>query len=152
MQIKLFCIGKIKKQTAYQEIIDEFLKKLPWKVDIIEIEGNKSKQSKLEVLKLEKELILEKLDTNSFIITLDVSGKHIDSTAFSNLLNKAAISGKKLSFIIGGHYGIDEDLVKMASFNLSLSPMTFNHLLARQILIEQVYRAYSIQNNLPYHK
>ncbi len=93
------------------------------------------------------------LPKDCFVFALDEKGKMLTSLEFARLLERLELQGKrKLAFVIGGHLGLSSDVTKRAAFCLSLSPMTFTHDMARLILLEQLYRAFTIKAGLPYHK
>ena len=97
--------------------------------------------------------ILDKVKQDDYMILLDVSGKEMDSVAFSKHIEKCMIDGKStIVFVIGGSLGHGEEILSRAQLRLSFSPMTFPHQLLRLILIEQVYRAFKIMKNETYHK
>ena len=97
-------------------------------------------------------LILKQLQTSDFVILLDENGKQFDSVQFSDLLQKKMNSGiKRLVFVIGGPYGFSSELYQKANQKISLSKMTFSHQMVRPFFVEQLYRAFSILNNEPYH-
>lgn len=97
-------------------------------------------------------LILKQLQTSDFVILLDENGKQFDSVQFSDLLQKKMNSGiKRLVFVIGGPYGFSSELYQKSNQKISLSKMTFSHQMVRPFFVEQLYRAFSILNNEPYH-
>lgn len=97
-------------------------------------------------------LILKQLQTSDFVILLDENGKQFDSVQFSDLLQKKMNSGiKRLVFVIGGPFGFSSELYQKANQKISLSKMTFSHQMVRPFFVEQLYRAFSILNNEPYH-
>ena len=97
--------------------------------------------------------ILDKVKQDDYMILLDVSGKEMDSVAFSKHIEKCMIDGKStIVFVIGGSLGHGEEILSRAQLRLSFSPMTFPHQLMKLILVEQVYRAFKIMNNQTYHK
>ncbi len=103
-------------------------------------------------VKSESEEILKKLSSDDFVILFDEKGKNFDSIGFSKLVQRALNSGKKrLVFIIGGAFGVDESVKKRADQSVQLSSMTMNHLVAETMSLEQIYRAFAIINNKPYH-
>ncbi len=106
-----------------------------------------------EVLKKkEGELILKKVGKNDFIILLDEKGKELTSKQMAATLEKKFLPmGKKIIFIIGGAYGFSEEIYDRANMKISLSKMTFSHQMVRLFFIEQLYRAFTIINNEPYH-
>lgn len=100
----------------------------------------------------EGKLILNKLEKSDFVTVLDEKGKKYTSMQFAELINKRSVSGlKRLVFIIGGPYGFSPDVYSRANSKLSLSDMTFSHQMVRLFAIEQIYRAFTILRNEPYH-
>ncbi len=102
--------------------------------------------------KFEEKILLEKLSSDDFVILLDEKGKKLDSIQFSKSIQKANESGKKRGvLIIGGAFGVSEEIKKRSQLNICLSDMTMNHLIAEAVLLEQFYRAQTILNRIPYH-
>ncbi len=100
----------------------------------------------------EGEAILKKLDASSKLILLDDKGKSYTSMGFSSYLeDKLMMEGKKVVFLVGGAYGFSEEIYERADAKISLSKMTFSHQMVRLFFIEQLYRAFTILNNEPYH-
>jgi 23S rRNA (pseudouridine1915-N3)-methyltransferase len=100
----------------------------------------------------EGKLILNKLEKSDFVTILDEKGKKYTSINFAELINKLSVSGlKRLVFIIGGPYGFSADVYIRANSKLSLSDMTFSHQMVRLFAVEQIYRAFTILRNEPYH-
>jgi 23S rRNA (pseudouridine1915-N3)-methyltransferase len=100
----------------------------------------------------EGELILKKISTSDFFVLLDDKGVEFTSLKFSNWIQKRMNSGlKQLVFVVGGPYGFSEAVYKRVNQKVSLSKMTFSHQMIRLLFTEQLYRAFSILNNLPYH-
>ncbi len=158
MQIQILCIGKI-KDAYISSGIAEFEKRLrPYgKIFITElaevkIPENASVSEELRVKEREGELILANVKEGFMKIALDPNGTSLSSEEFADVFRDAKLSGKNLCFIIGGHLGLSPELLKSAKKKLSLSRMTFTHPMTRLILLEQVYRAFRIQNGEPYHK
>lgn len=148
MKIYLVTVGKIKNKSYIAEI-ENYLKQIPYQVQIIEIKDEPTKEG----MKKEKEAILKKIPKNSYIICLDRKGKEYSSIKFSSFLeNLINTKNKDIVFIIGGSYGIDYDLLVYANEKISFSKLTFPHQLMRVILVEQIYRAFKIMENHPYHK
>ncbi|WP_448820874.1 23S rRNA (pseudouridine(1915)-N(3))-methyltransferase RlmH [Cetobacterium sp.] len=155
MNINIICIGKIKEKYILDGI-QEFTKRMQafGKLKIFELkeDGNDTNRS----ISIEKEAksILETLEKNKgFKILLDIQGKTLSSEEMALQIEKIAINGNNtINFIIGGSYGVSEDVRKSADLRLSFSKMTFPHQLMRLILIEQIYRWFSIIKNTKYHK
>lgn len=157
--IDILCVGKI-KERFYEDAVKEYLKRLSRyaKVSVIEVkdektcEGNTEHEDKI-ILKREGERLLKYLDDDAYIISLCIEGKETSSPGLADIISAAENQGKShIQFVIGGSLGIDEEIKKKSSLRLSFSQMTFPHQLMRVILLEQVYRAYRIKNNEPYHK
>lgn len=150
--IKIICLGKVKEKYL-QDGIDEYIKRISkyTQVKIIELEDEGIKDDKV-ALKKEKEKILKYLNTKDYIIVLDISGKEITSLEFADKIDKTLIINSDITFIIGGSYGLDEEIKSLSNYRLSFSTMTFPHQLFRLILLEKIYRAYKINHNEEYHK
>ncbi|PLX05792.1 MAG: 23S rRNA (pseudouridine(1915)-N(3))-methyltransferase RlmH [Marinilabiliales bacterium] len=155
MNIKLLVIGKTDKDFV-QKGYDEYFKRIKryCKFDFQVIKDiKKSKNlSTDQQNKLEGEKILSEISPSDHVVLLDENGKEFNSRGFASFLNKSLVSGmKNLIFVIGGPYGFSEEVYKRANIKVSLSKMTFSHQLIRLIFAEQLYRAFSILNNEPYH-
>ena len=156
MNITIIAVGKIREKYI-KSGIEEFFKRVqPYSsVKIIEIEAEtvKSDDQIKKALNTEGEKILNILSDSSYIIAMDIPGKKLSSEKFASKIQNINAQGiNQLVFIIGGAFGLDEKVKKKADFFLSLSEMTFPHQLARLFLLEQIYRAFKIINNEPYHK
>ena len=149
--ITIITVGKIKEKYI-REGIDECLKRLTKyaKIELIELDDECFDKEK--TLKKEAEKIEKKLNKKSFIITLDIEGKQLNSLEFANLIDKTTVNNSDITFIIGGSYGLSSDIKKLSNYRLSFSNLTFPHQLFRLIFIEQLYRSYKILNNETYHK
>jgi 23S rRNA (pseudouridine1915-N3)-methyltransferase len=135
--------------------INYYTKQLKNKINInfINIKGQQHpKRSIEEVLKLESDHILKKIPDDSFLISWDSSGDKVDSKEFSKVIENSMTNNLKLCLLIGGSFGLDKNILKNSQRVLSASNFTFPHRLFRIILIEQIYRAFSIISNSPYHK
>ena len=158
MKIKIYAIGKIK--DFYKLGVDEYVKRLSsyCKIEIVELkdESISEKPSKAEIKKaidIEGKRVISLLKENEYLIGLDLNKKEMDSVEFSRYLsNKLEQSGSNISFVIGGSYGLSEELKSRINDSFSFGKMTFPHQLARLILLEQIYRAFKILNNETYHK
>ena len=159
MKIRIICVGKI-KEAFFRDAIAEYVKRLS-KFSIIEIvelqdekTPDKASPHEEELIKAqEAERLAKYISDKATVIALCIEGKEYDSVSFSKMIADYEISGiSHIQFIIGGSLGIYEELKKKAKGKLSFSKMTFPHQLMRVILLEQIYRAYRIKNNEPYHK
>ena len=153
MKITLISIGKF-DNANFKELFNNYLKRIAWKINLIEIDSKISNAvDKNKILEIEGELLLKNFDKYQKIIILDPLGQHMDSVKFSNIIKKFSIDGfSNIAFVIGGAYGLSEKVKNRGDLILSLSQMTLPHLMVRLFMIEQLYRAYTIINNHPYHK
>ena len=150
--IKIICIGKIKERYMC-DAINDYLKRLSkyTKVEIIEL-NNYNSDNINDILVHEKELILKNIKDKDYVITMEIEGKELNSIEFSKKIEETFNNNSNIDFIIGGSYGLHKDIKNISNYALSFSKMTFPHQLFRLILLEQIYRAYKIQNNEAYHK
>ncbi len=150
--IKIITVGTIKEKYLKEAII-EYQKRISkyTKLEMIEVkdEGFVEKE---KALKLEEEKIRKHLNERDYIITLEIEGKEINSLEFASKMNNLWIENSNVVFIIGGSYGLSENIKKDSNWHLSFSKMTFPHQLFRVLLLEQIYRSYKINNHESYHK
>lgn len=159
MKISILCVGKV-KEKFYRDAIDEFSKRLSryCKLEIIEVADEKTVEeasdTEIKIVKdKEGERLLKNIKEDAYVICLCIDGKQLDSEELSEKMEQLAIQGKShICFVIGGSLGLADAVIRRADFKLSFSKMTFPHQLMRVILLEQIYRAYRIMNNEPYHK
>jgi 23S rRNA (pseudouridine1915-N3)-methyltransferase len=155
MQIKLIAIGKT-DHPAIQKLIEEYSTRLGFyirfELEVIpDLKNTKSLSEKIQKEK-EGELILKKIQSADELILLDERGKTFSSLEFSGFLQKKMNSGlKQLVLVIGGPYGFSEAVYIRSNGKISLSKMTFSHQMIRPFVIEQLYRAFTILRNEPYH-
>ena len=149
--IKIIAVGKIKEEYL-KEAIKEYTKRLSkyTKINIIEVDDEDFDINK--TLLKEKENIIKYINEKDYIITLEVEGNQIDSIEFSKKIESTLNYNSDITFIIGGSYGLHDDIKRMSNYKLSFSKMTFPHQLFRVMLLEQIYRSYKIINNESYHK
>ena len=155
MKIVLFVIGKTNEQYLI-EGISKYQKRLQHytQFEISEIPNIKNTKnfSNVELMRKEGELILKQLQSSDHLVLLDDKGKDSSSIKFSKKLQEWMLSGKKrLVFVVGGAYGLSDEVYQRGNEKLSLSKMTFSHQMVRLFFIEQIYRGYTILNNEPYH-
>ena len=159
MNIDIICVGKLKEKYI-KDAIDEYSKRLSryCKLKIIEVNDEKTPDGQSEALDIkikntEGERILKSIKDSSFVIACALDGKMLDSVELSEKISKLSVEGvSDIQFIIGGSLGLSDDVLRKADYKLCFSKMTFPHQLMRVILLEQIYRAYRIINNEPYHK
>lgn len=159
MNIQIVSVGKIKEK--YLKLgIEEFSKRLSkyCKLDIVELDDEKapenlSDKGREQVKEKEGSKILGKIKQSSYVIALAIDGKNLSSEELAEHMSNLAVTGNSsITFVIGGSLGLSDEVLKRADYKLSFSKMTFPHQLMRLILLEQVYRAYRINNGEPYHK
>ncbi|MCI6715913.1 MAG: 23S rRNA (pseudouridine(1915)-N(3))-methyltransferase RlmH [Bacilli bacterium] len=153
MMIKILCVGKLKEDYLTSGI-KEYLKRLDaWeKVEIIEVKEYLSSDIK-KVIEVEGDYLLDKIDKNDFVITLEIEGKMLTSEDLASKIDQLYTYGNSnITFVIGGSYGLSNKVKSRSSLALSFSKFTFPHQLMRLILLEQIYRAFTINNHKEYHK
>ena len=159
MNITVIALGKLKEKYL-TDAINEYSKRISayGKLQIIELNpvrlsDNPSKTEIDNALSKEAEEIKKKIPNNSYVFSLCIEGKEKSSEGFAKAINDAALNGKSnIVFIIGSSFGLSPEIKTLSDFKLSFSPMTFPHQLMRVMLLEQVYRAFQINNNGKYHK
>ncbi|MEG2456854.1 MAG: 23S rRNA (pseudouridine(1915)-N(3))-methyltransferase RlmH [Clostridia bacterium] len=156
MKVNLIAVGKI-KENFYQEAISEYKKRLSRFVDLQVVECSEfppksQENTEIELSKnREGKKIIEK--AKGFIIATAIDGNLVSSEGLANLFSQKMNEGfSEISLIIGGSNGISDEVLLKADCVISFGKVTFPHQLMRVILIEQIYRAFSIINKLPYHK
>ena len=158
MKITIVAAGKIKEKYLTAGI-NEFLKRLGTfaNVKIVEIneekmKDNPSEAEKQQVLAAEGQRLLKQVPEGSYLFVLDVYGKAVSSEALSEKIQKLGLEGKSsITFLIGGAFGLSEEVRQAADFRLSFSPMTFTHQMIRLLLVEQIYRCFKINRGEKYH-
>lgn len=159
ININLIVLGKI-KENYFKDAINEYKKMLKSYADLSIFEimdepcpENLSEKDMERVKNTEGEKILSKIKDGAYVIALEIGGKSLDSVEFANKINDLMIDGhSNITFVIGGSLGLSNEVLERADYKLSFSKMTFPHKLMRVILMEQIYRAFRIINNHPYHK
>ncbi len=153
MQIKLIVVGKSKNQEL-TSLIEKYVYRINFfkNFKIIEVNSSKTKKNNAnEIKKIESENILKKIKNNDLLFLLDEKGKNYDSRDFAKFLKIKFQESKTIVFVIGGAFGFSKDLYSKSTGLISLSKMTFSHQIIRLFFCEQLYRAFTILNNHPYH-
>ena len=158
-EITLITVGKL-KEKFYLSAAEEYVKRLKGYCDFrilelaeVKLPDNPSPAEISAGLDKEAEAIIAKIPKGSWFCVLTPEGKLISSEALAQKLKDVKVSGKSSAcFLIGSSFGIAQNLKNMADMKLSMSPMTFPHHLARIMVLEQIYRAFTIINNMKYHK
>ena len=150
--IKLIVVGSIKEKYL-QEAVNEYKKRISryTNIEIIELK-DEGIVEKNKALLLEANKISKYIEKKDLIVTLEIEGKEYTSEEFAEFIEKKFIEYSNITFIIGGSYGLSEEIKNQANYHLSFSKMTFPHQLFRVLLLEQIYRAYKINHNESYHK
>ena len=159
MKIKVITVGKLKEKYL-KDGIEEYLKRISRfaKFEMIELADEKtpdkaSESENQKILEIEGQRILSKVGDRDFVIVLAIEGKTFSSEEFSKQLEEASIKGfSTLTFIIGGSLGLAQDVKNRANLSVSFGRLTLPHQLMRLVLVEQIYRAFTIQQGSPYHK
>jgi 23S rRNA (pseudouridine1915-N3)-methyltransferase len=159
MKITIVAVGKM-KEKYFRMAIDEYVKRLSryCKLEIIEVNDEQtpyqaSEAEENQIKNTEGARILKNIKDGAYVIALAIEGTMLSSTELSEKIENLGIQGKShIIFVIGGSLGLSSEVLKRADYKLSFSKMTFPHQLMRVILLEQIYRAYRIISNEPYHK
>lgn len=155
MKIRVITVGKTAEKylvTGIKEYEKRLSRFISFSWDEIPDISSRGKTSIQELKDKEGELILKKIKTSDIVVLFDAEGTQFSSKGFYNWFEKKALSGvSSITFVVGGAYGFSDLVYVRANQKISFSKMTFSHQMIRLILIEQIYRAYSIKHNLPYH-
>ena len=155
MKIVLLAVGNTEKGYL-QGGVNQYINRIRHYISFDLVETRTIKKtynlSKKELIDKEGVFIQEKIKESDYVVLLDCKGKQYSSLEFANQMQLLMNSSKKrIIFIIGGAYGFSKDIYQRANKKLSLSLMTFSHQMVRLFFVEQIYRAYTILNNQPYH-
>lgn len=159
LNITLICIGKL-KEAYLRDAVSEYAKRLTsyCKLNIVELDETRmpddpSISQITAALADEGKRILSKIPSNAHVIAMCIEGSMLSSEDLGQYLNKTAVNGSShIVLVIGGSWGLFPDVKKRADFHLSLSRMTFTHQMSRMLILEQLYRAFQINNQGKYHK
>ena len=156
--VSIICVGKL-KESYLKDGCAEYVKRLSAfaKVHIIEVAeekcgDNPSDAEIKNVIEKEGSRIISKIPKGSSVIPLCIEGMEYSSPDFSAEIEKLSMHYSSLSFVIGGSFGLSDEVKQLGKIKLSFGKMTLPHQLARMVLLEQIYRAFSISNNSKYHK
>ena len=155
MKLRFVWIGKTKR-AAVKQLIQEYLDRLG-KFAAIEVTELKDRDDvggdPRRIIEKEGEDVLSRTASSAYLIALDERGREVDSVKLAAMLERHRNAGtKQITFVLGGHCGLSDAVRARADFVLALSRMTLTHDFARVLLIEQVYRAFTIIHDLPYQK
>lgn len=156
MKFKIVAVGKI-KESFFRDAIAEYVKRMSRfaTVEIVEVaectfNGEPSDREIERIITTEGQRILQKAE--GYVVAADIGGKEIDSAELSNLIVKNKQTNSTFTFIVGGSYGLSQEVKNAANFRCSFGKITLPHQLFRVVLCEQLYRACCIENNVSYHK
>ena len=159
MKIRILTIGKIKEAYLKQGILEYLNRLKPYsQIELLEVNDesiidNPHHSEIKKAIDIEGERLLKLIKPNEYVISLDLNKKEMTSEKFAEYIsNKLETNGAKISFVIGGSYGLSDELRNRVNDSVSLSALTFPQQLARLILLEQLFRAFKIINNETYHK
>lgn len=158
MRFYVICIGKL-KDAYLRDGVAEFVKRMRPYGGITITELNESKigdkpsdADRKQVVIEEGERLLKNVPKNAYTVLLDVYGKTMSSEDLAKTVAKLEVEGvSDMAFIVGGAFGVSDELRRSVNYKLSFSPMTFTHQMVRLLLVEQIYRASKINRNEPYH-
>ena len=151
INVKIVCVGNL-KERFWKDAADEYLKRLTkfCKIKVIEIQEQNKYQDVNKIIELEGKKIIENLEGENYL--LDIYGKEYTSEEFASLIEKETLKTIIITFVIGGSYGVSDDVKKKISNKISFGKVTYPHNLARIILLEQIYRSFMIESGARYHK
>lgn len=158
LNINIICIGKL-KESYLREASQEYIKRMKplCKLSVIELSeertgDNPSQAEILHTVNAESERISAKIGKGDYVIAMCVEGRNISSEELSRRLDDVSLRFGTVDLLIGGSWGLSDELKTRADFRLSMGKMTFPHQLCRVMLLEQIYRAFQISRGTKYHK
>ena len=159
MNVQLIVMGRLKERymkdfsEEYEKRLSAYCKMTVTELEPVRLSDNPSQSEIDNALAKETQMIISKIPKGSYVCSMCIEGKQLSSEELSQKLEDIALCGKStVTFIIGSSFGLSDEIKKMSHFKFSMSKMTFPHKLARIMLTEQIYRAFSISNNGKYHK
>ena len=159
LNIKIACVGKLKEKylkdacAEYQRRLGAYCRLEIFELPEERIAQNPSSTEVERVIKAEGERIVQKLHRADVVVSMCIEGKEMSSEELSDYIQNQTVQGvSSIVFVIGGSYGLSDEVKSMSGLKLSMSKMTFPHQLARVMLLEQVYRAFQIASGGKYHK
>lgn len=159
MTVQLIVLGKLKEKylkdfsAEYEKRLSAFCKLTVTEIEPVRLSDNPSEKEIENALKKEADLIKSKMLGSAFVFTMCIEGRELSSEELSRKFESTAVSGQNnIVFIIGSSFGLSDEIKSQSDMRLSMSRMTFPHKLARIMLLEQIYRAFSISRGGKYHK
>lgn len=158
INVTVVAVGKL-KESYLRDGCSEYIKRLGAysRINVIEVDEEKSPDNPspsqiASIIRKEGERIIKKLPKGAVVIPLCIEGIEYSSPDFSRLIENISMKSSGICFVIGGSFGLSDEVKSLGKNKLSFGKMTLPHQLARMVLLEQVYRAFSISNNSKYHK
>ena len=159
LTVNIICIGKL-KEKYWVDAIKEYTKRLSSfcrfsvsELSECKVNNDPNEKQIQNILQEEGNAILQKIKPSDYTIAMCIEGKNISSPQLANLIDNVQIEGKStVNFIIGGSWGLSDEVKQRADYKLSMGKMTFPHQMARVMLTEQIYRSFQISSNGKYHK
>lgn len=158
LSVNIICVGKL-KESYLRDAVEEYSKRMKplCKLSVIELPEervgeNPSPAEIRQTITAESDRIMSKLSKGDYVIAMCVEGRNISSEELSERLENVQLQASAVDFIIGGSWGLSDELKARADFKLSMGKMTFPHQLCRVMLLEQIYRAFQISRGTKYHK
>lgn len=152
IKINIIAVGKLKEKYL-RDACDEYKKRLSAYANFNTVEVNEYKSDDVsQVLKKEGELIIAKIPKGSYVIPMCIEGRQLSSEEIAKKIEEISLENSEITFIIGGSFGLSDEVKALGDLKLSFGKITLPHQLMRVVLSEQIYRAFSILNNSKYHK
>lgn len=151
MRLTIAAVGRLKRGPLNQ-LCAEYLTRIPWRIDLKEVETRKPLNG--AALKAhEAELLRGAIPSGTFVVALDERGQSLDSASFAEALDQwSQRAANGIAFVIGGADGLDPALTGQADTSIAFGRQTWPHMMVRAMLMEQIYRAWTIQTRHPYHR
>lgn len=154
IEITVISVGNIKEKYM-NDLIDDYKKRIGKyaKIELVTLKDESNEINETKVKEIEGKRILESIKSNNYVVLLDLKGQMLDSVSFSKKIDEiSTYESSKITFIIGGSFGVSSDVFDRADYRISFSKMTFPHQFMKGILLEQIYRSFKILKNEKYHK
>lgn len=158
LTINIICVGKL-KEKFFKDAIEEYSKRLSkyCKLNIVELPDEKipdktNPNIENEIKTKECNNIINHIKKDSYVISLDLTGKQLSSEEFSKNIENISMQSSQITFIIGGSLGLTDKILNISNQKICFSKMTFPHQLIRVFLLEQIFRAFKISNGETYHR
>ena len=158
LTINIICVGKL-KEKFFKDAIEEYSKRLSkyCKLNIVELPDEKipdktNPNIENEIKTKECNNIINHIKKDSYVISLDLTGKQLSSEEFSKNIENISMQSSQITFIIGGSLGLTDKILNISNQKICVSKMTFPHQLIRVFLLEQIFRAFKISNGETYHR